>query len=79
MFVHIGGGKFLRSDTIIGFFDIEAATQEPATKELLKKAQEEDKVESLCADLPKSIILTDKKIYISSSAVKTLEKRLTEG
>ena len=78
MFVHIGGGKFLRSKNIIGFFDIESATQMPATKELLKKVQEESRVESLCADLPKSFVLTDEKIYISSSAVKTLEKRIAE-
>ena len=84
MFLHIGGGKFLRSDDIVGFFDIETATQTASTKDFLKMAEDRGETEAVCSDLPKSLILTAKrgavkktKLYISASAVKTLENRST--
>jgi len=82
MFIHIGGGKHLRSSEIIGFFDIETTTESSITKEFLKASQ--GSTSSVCTDLPKSFIVTAQKtgrgkakqqIYLSASAVKTLRTR----
>lgn len=81
MFLHIGGGRFLRTNDIVGFFDIETATQSVATKDFLKAADDKGETESVCSDLPKSLILAAKrgtkksKLFISASAVRTLESR----
>lgn len=84
MFLHIGGGKHLRSSEIIGFFDIETTTQSSVTKDFLKSAQEQGVTVSVCRDLPKSFVVTatkagrgvvQQRLYISASAVKTLKSR----
>ena len=84
MFLHIGGGKYLRASEIIGFFDIETATQSGITKDFLKVAQDQGNTTSVCSDLPKSFVVTatkaknkkvQQRLYISASAVKTLKSR----
>lgn len=83
LFLHIGGGKFLRAKDIIGFFDIETSTQSTSTKDFLKESENQGIVRTICTDLPKSFILSvprkdrqkPKRLYISASAVKTLKNR----
>ena len=83
MFIHIGGGKYLRSSEIVGFFDIETTTGSSITKDYLKATQDHGNTLSVCTDLPKSFVVTAVKkggavrqrLYLSASAVKTLRTR----
>lgn len=79
MYVHIGKNKSVTHKELIGVFDIENASRSALTKAFLKKIQQEDKVINLCTDLPKSIVLTNKAVYISPSGAASIKKRTEKG
>lgn len=80
MFVHIGSHISLKSENIIGIFDLDTSTTSKYTKEFLKVAEEEGFIETINTDLPVSFILAEvnknSKVYLSSVAPLTLKKRL---
>lgn len=79
MFLHIGVDVAIPKKDIIGIFDLDSTTISNSTKEFLKISEEEGFIESICDDLPKSFIITQRgaktKIYLSPIAVATLKKR----
>lgn len=79
MFLHIGNGKLIKKDRIIGIFDFDTATVAAKTKKWLSEKQKEKKIISVNYELPKSFILMDKsdgsKIYLSQLSPKTLVSR----
>ncbi len=60
---------------IIGVFDIDNITVSEQTKGFLAKAQEKGRIINICADLPRSVVLTDDGVYITQIASTTLLKR----
>lgn len=80
MFLHIGVDVAIFIKDIIGIFDLDSTTVSKKTKEFLKVSEEEGFIESICDDLPKSFIVTQRdkitKIYLSPISVATLKKRL---
>ena len=80
MFLHIGVDVAIFIKDIIGIFDLDSTTISNSTKEFLKVSEEEGFIESICDDLPKSFIVTQKgtmtKIYLSPISVATLKKRV---
>ena len=48
----------LRTEDVIGIFDMDTATVGTATKRLLTKAQKEKRLENVSDGLPKSFLLT---------------------
>ena len=79
MFLHIGNGKLIKKDHIIGIFDFDTATIAIKTKKWLTKKQKENKINVVNNELPKSFILMDKSendsVYLSQLAPKTLVSR----
>lgn len=75
MFIHIGANRSVRENDIIGVFDIESASQSAVTKTFLKTAQKDGRVEDICGDLPKSIVLTVNGVIVSPSAAGSIKKR----
>ena len=79
MYLHIGNEKILNEKDIIGIFDIENASVSKYTKEFLSKSQQSGQVINVTTDLPKSIIVWEKKgihkLYLSQLAPATLRKR----
>jgi hypothetical protein len=57
MYLHIGQDTVVRSDEILGIFDIESTSISPVTKEFLSLSQQTGCVVNVTDDLPKSFIL----------------------
>ena len=76
MYIHLGNGKIAREKEMIGIFDLDGATLSKTTRAFLSKAEKDGVLEITLEDLPKSIILTDKKVYLSFLSAKALSGRL---
>lgn len=59
MFLHVGGGKYIRQERVIGIFDFDTATVAVKTRRFLQKKQEEGKIDLADSDIPKSFLLLD--------------------
>jgi hypothetical protein len=57
MYLHIGNKKSIKSEKIIGIFDLDTATVSKITKKFISKKEKEKKVEYTDFDLPRSFIL----------------------
>ena len=79
MYLNIGSDMAVRDKTIIGIFDMDNTSTSKRTREFLEKNEQEGQVVP-CDDLPKSFVLTVEygfeRIYLTSLASATLEKRL---
>lgn len=82
MFLHIGVDTVIKTEDIIGIFDLDTSTVSRHTRKYLNTAQKDGKVITVTDDLPKSfIVCTDeddrskKIIYLSQISSQTLLKR----
>lgn len=75
MYLHIGEDTLIRDKDIIGIFDMDTSTVNKATRDYLKKAEQEKRVVYVNYDLPKCFVVTDKKVFISPINTSTLSKR----
>ena len=82
VFLHVGHNKSMRSDEIVGIFDMDTSTVSKVSRDFLAKAQKNGEVINVTDEIPKSYILTCKKkerkprVIISQLAVQTLNERL---
>ena len=75
MYLHIGEDTVIRDRDIIGIFDMDTSTVNKATRDYLKKAEQEKRVVYVNYDLPKCFVVTNKKVFISPINTSTLSKR----
>lgn len=75
MYLNIGEDFVLKTEDIIGIFDLDKTTVNKATRDFLAKAQKENRVILTSYDLPKSFIIAKEKIYLSPLNTSTLLKR----
>lgn len=81
MYIHLGNNKMIRTDEIVGIFDMESTTISKRSRDFLTKAEKAGEVRTLSYELPKSFILCaprnkrKQKIYISQISSSTLLKR----
>ena len=75
MYLHLGEDVVVNSKKIIGIFDMDTATVNKATRDYLSRAEKNKKIIYVSYELPKSFIVTDNKIYVSSLNTSTLLKR----
>ncbi len=81
MYLHLGEHQTIRSDDIIGIFDLENTSISKATRDLLAKAQQNAQVINVTDKLPKSFVLCQNKktreqtIYILQMSAATMHKR----
>lgn len=78
MYIHLGNKKNIREKEIIGIFDMDNATLSKVTQRFLNKAQSEGRLITTVDEIPKSLILTEDKVYMSQLAPKSLYGRLSE-
>ena len=83
MYLNIGGDFSVRSETIIGVFDLEITSQSKRTSEFLRRAEDESLVIDACEDIPKSFLVCDhpyhpQLVYLSELSSQTLQKRMEE-
>ena len=75
MYLYLGGDIVLKSDKIIGIFDMDTSTVNKATRDYLSKAEKEKRTVYVNYELPKSFIVTEDKIYGCPLNTATLLKR----
>ncbi len=79
MYLHLGQDTVVKTDTVIGIFDLDNATVSKKTRDFLTRAEKDGKVVNVTYELPKSfIVCNDKgktKVYISQISSVTLLKR----
>lgn len=81
MYIHLGQETVVKTDEIIGIFDIDTTTVSKHTRNFLSKAEKEKKVINVSYELPKSFVLCkqkngENKVYISQISTSTLLKRV---
>lgn len=79
IYLHIGNDYSVDVREIIGIFDMDNTTITSCTKKLLDKAEKEKRLFLATYELPKTYIITKKRIYLSQLAASTLKKRLESG
>lgn len=75
MFLHLGGDIAVRSDDLIGIFDIEECSVSRVTAEYLNSCQKNGKIVNVSDDMPKSFVVSVNNTYISNVSHNTIVKR----
>ncbi|NLW45986.1 MAG: DUF370 domain-containing protein [Firmicutes bacterium] len=75
MFIHLGGDKLINSKSLVAILNADSVLGANSSKEFLKTAQEEGFIANLDQEEYKSIVITDKDIYLSPISSLTLRKR----
>lgn len=83
MYLHLGQDVVVRSEDIIGIFDLEKTSLSKKTKDFLSYAAKNNDVVTVSYEMPKSFIVAVQdgktKIYISQISTATLKKRAEVG
>lgn len=77
MYLYLGGETAIKSDKIIGIFDMDTSTVNKATRDYLSKAEQDKRIIYVNYELPKSFVVCDDKIYVCPLNTATLLKRLS--
>ena len=75
MFLHLGGDVLTDLKSIIVIINTENALEINSNQEFLKTAAEEGFIHKIDPENCKSVIVTDKKVYLSPISSQTLKKR----
>lgn len=79
MYLYLGQDTVIRTESIIGIFDLDNTTISKITKEYLNTAQQEERVVAVSSELPKSFVVCHSNnkevIYLSQISPSTLRKR----
>lgn len=77
MYVHLGGEVSVPSDTIIGLLDLETVvSSQKKVNEFIESEDDRNKLQYLSGDIPKTLVITDDRTYVSPMSVSVLGKRL---
>lgn len=82
MYLHLGNNTVIRTEMIIGIFDLESSTLSFKTREFLNSCEKNGMVVNVSSELPKSFVLCrengQNKIYICQLSPITLMKRASQ-
>ena len=80
MYLHIGNGKSVRKDRIIGIFDLDTATVTKSGKDFINSMERDGRLIYDDMDLPRSFVLVEEKekylIRLSRISTAGLKLRL---
>ena len=84
MYLHIGEEAVVRTDEVLGIFDLEKTTVSAATREFLAAAEQHGTVVTIGDDIPRSFVVCcaadgTQTVYISQISCATLRKRAHTG
>ncbi len=83
MYLHLGEKTVIRTEEILGIFDMDFTTVSKSTREFLSQAEKNSKVVNVSYELPKSFIVcienNDYVVYISQISSQTLLKRINSN
>ena len=79
MYLHLGNNTIIRTEDIIGIFDLDNSTVSVRTREFLKNAEKNGAVINVSTELPKSFVVCrdagGDKIYTCQLSPLTLIRR----
>ena len=75
MYIHLGGEKIIRTSQLVAIFDISIEQSSKLSKQFVVHAQKNKEVETIGEEDPKSIVVTEHKVYYSPISSSTLKKR----
>lgn len=79
MYLYLGQDTVIRTQEVVGIFDLDNTTISKITKEFLASSQQQNQVIEVTQELPKSFVLCKKDgknyIYLSQISPSTLKKR----
>ncbi|SDZ65033.1 protein of unknown function [Evansella caseinilytica] len=75
MFIHLGGDTVLRSNKVIVILDHQSQDMSADNQQFLQDPGKKDTVVLISEEKPKSIVVTDEKIYLSPISSQTLKRR----
>ena len=79
MFLHLGQYTVVKTDDIIGIFDLDNTTVSKHTRNFLTQSEKNKNVVNVSMELPKSFVVCEndgkETVYISQLAPNTLIKR----
>ena len=80
MYLHLGQNVMVRSQDVIGVFDLDNTTWSFRTRRFLERAEQEGRVVAIGDDLPRSFVLTQEgdalpMVYITALSCAALSAR----
>ena len=79
MYLHLGAGAVVRSESIVGVFDLDNTSQSHLTRKYLTAAEKNGQVINVAEDIPKSFVVckdeSGMRVYLSQMSTQTLLKR----
>lgn len=82
-YLHIGADVSVRTEEIVGIFDLDNASSSHITRAFLRQQESSGAVVNVAEDLPKSFVVcrekTGSKTYLSQLNSATLLKRAEQG
>jgi hypothetical protein len=75
VYIHLGGEKIIRTSQLVAIFDISIEQSSKLSRQFVVHAQKNKEVESIGEEEPKSIVVTENKVYYSPISTSTLKKR----
>ncbi len=83
LYLYLNENKVIKSQNIIGIFDLDSTTVSKKTRNFLQKSQKKDKISTVDSELPKSFLLCetsakDDEVVINKFSPKTLLNRLNQ-
>lgn len=79
MYLHLGHSTVVPYGEIIGIFDLDHVSQSRRTQDFLEKAELEGTLETLGQRIPVSLVITEKKSYLSPISSAMLSRRVGEN
>ena len=83
MYMYVGQGTVLRSEDVIGIFDLDITSQSHITRAFLNAAEKNGAVVSASEDIPRSFLLCceegSEKVYLCQPSTGTLLRRAENG
>ena len=75
-YVDISSRVFVDRDDIICILDLDKTTISRVTRDYLRQSEKDKKLLSTAHDIPKSIVVTDDKVYLAQLSVVSLKGKL---
>lgn len=83
MYLHLGSGTVIASESIVGVFDLDNTSQSHITRKYLAAAEKSGQVVNVAEDIPKSfVVCSDERgirVYLSQMSPQTLLRRTNES
>ena len=83
MYLHLGKGTVVNTDSIVGIFDLDITSQSHLTRKFLTMAEKAGQVVNAAEDIPKTFVVCrdgeKNLVYLSQMAAATLLRRWESG